>query len=65
MGGVAGSVFGGWGWPGDTGDWALIGISAMMAGTMRAKQQPVTILCATLNRELNHAAVLQDVIGED
>jgi H+/Cl- antiporter ClcA len=36
MGGVVGTVFGGWVAPGDTGIWALIGMAAMMGGTMRA-----------------------------
>jgi H+/Cl- antiporter ClcA len=36
IGGVVGAVFGGWVSPGDTGIWALIGMSAMMGGTMRA-----------------------------
>ncbi len=41
MGGVVGTVFGGWVSPGDTGLWALVGMSAMMGGTMRA---PLTAL---------------------
>jgi chloride channel protein, CIC family len=36
MGGVVGALFGGYVTPGDTGLWALVGMSAMMGGTMRA-----------------------------
>jgi len=36
MGGVVGTLFGGWVAPGETGIWALIGMAAMMGGTMRA-----------------------------
>jgi H+/Cl- antiporter ClcA len=54
MGGVLGSLFGGWVLPAgtdpaDTGVWALIGMSAMMGGTMRS---PLTALLFGL--ELTH-----------
>ena len=49
MGGVVGTAFGGWISPGDTGIWALLGMSAMMGGTMRA---PLTAMMFGL--ELTH-----------
>jgi len=50
MGGVVGTLFGGWVSPGDTGIWALIGMSAVMGGTMRA---PLTAMMFGL--ELTHS----------
>ncbi|HEY6452578.1 MAG TPA: chloride channel protein [Steroidobacteraceae bacterium] len=50
MGGVIGAVFGGWVAPGDTGVWALVGMSAMLGGTMRA---PLTAMMFGL--ELTHS----------
>ena len=49
MGGVVGAIFGGWVSPGDTGTWALVGMAAMMGGTMRA---PLTAM--TFGLELTH-----------
>ena len=50
MGGVVGATFGGWVAPADTGVWALIGMAAMMGGTMRA---PLTAMMFGL--ELTHS----------
>ena len=60
MGGVLGSLFGGWVSPGDTGLWALVGMGAMMGGTMRA---PLTAMMfgIELTHDLN--ALLPLAIG--
>jgi chloride channel protein, CIC family len=50
MGGVVGTLFGGCISPGDTGVWALIGMAAVMGGTMRA---PLTAMMFGL--ELTHS----------
>ena len=49
MGGVIGSLFGAWVVPGESGLWALVGMAAMMGGTMRA---PLTAMVFGL--ELTH-----------
>ena len=49
MGGVLGALFGGVVPPADTGIWALVGMAAMMGGTMRS---PLTAMMFAL--ELTH-----------
>ena len=49
MGGVIGALFGGFVSPGDTGIWALVGMAAMMGGTMRS---PLTAMMFGI--ELTH-----------
>jgi len=60
MGGVVGSLFGGLLSPDSTGTWALVGMAAMMGGTMRA---PLTAM--TFGLELTHdiSALLPLAIG--
>lgn len=55
MGGVVGALFGGWVSPGNTGIWALIGMSAVMGGTMRA---PLTAMMFGLELTHNMGALL-------
>jgi H+/Cl- antiporter ClcA/CBS domain-containing protein len=49
MGGALGAIFGGFAPVGTTGEWALVGMAAMMGGTMRA---PLTAMIFAL--ELSH-----------
>ncbi len=60
MGGVLGSLFGGAVSPGDTGLWALVGMSAMMGGTMRA---PLTSMMFGLELTHDLNALLPLAIG--
>jgi chloride channel protein, CIC family len=60
MGGVIGSLFGGLVSPADTGIWALIGMSAMMGGTMRA---PLTSMMFGLELTHDINAILPLAIG--
>ena len=60
MGGVLGSLFGGWVAPGETGLWALVGMAAMMGGTMRA---PLTAMMFGLELTHDLNALLPLAIG--
>ncbi len=60
MGGVLGSLFGGFVSPGDTGLWALVGMAAMMGGTMRA---PLTSMMFGLELTHDLNALLPLAIG--
>jgi chloride channel protein, CIC family len=60
MGGVLGSLFGGLVSPGDTGLWALVGMAAMMGGTMRA---PLTSMMFGLELTHDLNALLPLAIG--
>ena len=60
MGGVLGSLFGGVISPGDTGLWALVGMAAMMGGTMRA---PLTSMMFGLELTHDLNALLPLAIG--
>ncbi|MGH8211133.1 MAG: chloride channel protein, partial [Steroidobacteraceae bacterium] len=60
MGGVLGSLFGGVVSPGDTGLWALVGMAAMMGGTMRA---PLTAMMFGLELTHDLNALLPLAIG--
>ena len=64
MGGVLGSLFGGWVLPGhvtdSTGIWALIGMAAMMGGTMRS---PLTAMMFGLELTHDINALLPLAIG--
>jgi CBS domain-containing protein len=60
MGGVLGSLFGGFVSPGDTGLWALVGMAAMMGGTMRA---PLTAMMFGLELTHDLNALLPLAIG--
>jgi chloride channel protein, CIC family len=60
MGGVIGSLFGGFVSPGDTGIWALVGMTAMMGGTMRA---PLTAMMFGLELTHDINAILPLAIG--
>jgi len=60
MGGVLGSVFGGFVTPGDTGMWALVGMASMMGGTMRS---PLTSMMFGLELTHDLNALLPLAIG--
>lgn len=60
MGGAIGSLFGGYVSPADTGIWALVGMAAMMGGTMRA---PLTAMMFGLELTHDMSAMLPLVIG--
>jgi chloride channel protein, CIC family len=60
MGGVLGSLFGSFVSPGDTGLWALVGMAAMMGGTMRA---PLTSMMFGLELTHDLNALLPLAIG--
>jgi H+/Cl- antiporter ClcA len=60
MGGVIGSLFGGAVAPGHTGIWALVGMAAMMGGTMRA---PLTAMVFGLELTHDIEALLPLAIG--
>ena len=60
MGGVLGSLFGSAVSPGDTGLWALVGMAAMMGGTMRA---PLTSMMFGLELTHDLNALLPLAIG--
>jgi chloride channel protein, CIC family len=60
MGGAIGCVFGGFVSPADTGIWALVGMAAMMGGTMRA---PLTAMMFGLELTHDITAMLPLVIG--
>jgi chloride channel protein, CIC family len=60
MGGAIGSVFGGFVSPAETGIWALVGMAAMMGGTMRA---PLTAMMFGLELTHDINAMLPLVIG--
>ena len=60
MGGVLGSLFGSAVSPSDTGLWALVGMAAMMGGTMRA---PLTSMMFGLELTHDLAALLPLAIG--
>ena len=60
MGGVLGSLFGAHVSPGDTGMWALIGMAAMMGGTMRS---PLTAMMFGLELTHDINALLPLAIG--
>ncbi|HET7757976.1 MAG TPA: chloride channel protein, partial [Steroidobacteraceae bacterium] len=60
MGGVIGSLFGGVATPADTGIWALVGMAAMMGGTMRA---PLTAMMFGLELTHDMSAILPLAIG--
>jgi len=60
MGGVLGSLFGSAVSPGDTGSWALVGMAAMMGGTMRA---PLTSMMFGLELTHDLNALLPLAIG--
>ncbi len=60
MGGVLGALFGGVVSPGDTGMWALVGMAAMMGGTMRA---PLTSMMFGIELTHNLNALLPLAIG--
>jgi H+/Cl- antiporter ClcA len=60
MGGVLGSLFGNLVSPGDTGMWALVGMAAMMGGTMRA---PLTSMMFGLELTHDLNALLPLAIG--
>ena len=60
MGGAIGSVFGGFVAPAETGIWALVGMAAMMGGTMRA---PLTAMMFGLELTHDINAMLPLVIG--
>ena len=60
MGGVLGSLFGNAVSPGDTGLWALVGMAAMMGGTMRA---PLTSMMFGLELTHDLNALLPLAIG--
>jgi CBS domain-containing protein len=60
MGGVVGALFGALVSPGDTGLWALVGMAAMMGGTMRA---PLTAMMFGLELTHDIQAMLPLVIG--
>ncbi len=60
MGGVLGSLFGGLVSPGDTGLWALVGMAAMMGGTMRS---PLTAMMFGLELTHDLNALLPLAIG--
>jgi CIC family chloride channel protein len=60
MGGVLGSLFGGFVSPGDTGIWALVGMASMMGGTMRS---PLTSMMFGLELTHDLNALLPLAIG--
>jgi H+/Cl- antiporter ClcA len=60
MGGVLGSLFGGFVTPGDTGMWALVGMASMMGGTMRS---PLTSMMFGLELTHDLNALLPLAIG--
>jgi len=60
MGGVLGSLFGGFVSPGDTGMWALVGMASMMGGTMRS---PLTSMMFGLELTHDLNALLPLAIG--
>ena len=60
MGGVVGTLFGGYVTPGDTGLWALVGMSAMMGGTMRA---PLTAMLFGVELTHDFHALLPLTVG--
>ena len=60
MGGVIGSLFGGFVSPADTGVWALVGMTAMMGGTMRS---PLTGMMFGLELTHDINAMLPLAIG--
>ncbi|HYM26513.1 MAG TPA: chloride channel protein [Steroidobacteraceae bacterium] len=60
MGGVLGALFGGVVAPADTGTWALVGMAAMMGGTMRA---PLTAMMFGLELTHDIGAMMPLVIG--